>query len=238
MFIPLHDGAPMRRIAAPLVSWALMIACVVAFAASQAGVLPPVEPYLAAGFGIIPKVLFGEAYLPAGLPQAPAWATPLTSLFLHAGWAHLIGNMLFLWVFADNVEDEFGHVRFLLFYLLCGVIAALSHAVANPASGQPLIGASGAISGVIGAYVLLNPHVRIWGLVLKYVPVMVPAWVAIGGWAGFQLAQALLGPDAMVAWFAHLGGLAAGLALTPLFVPREVSLVDRWRARAPSGPLP
>jgi membrane associated rhomboid family serine protease len=237
MFIPLHDSAPIRRIGAPVVSWAVMGLCVAAFAASQAGVLPPVEPYLAAGFGIIPKVLFGEAYLPAGLPQAPAWATPLTSLFLHAGWAHLIGNMLFLWVFADNVEDDFGHARFLLFYLICGVIAALCHAVINPGSGQPLIGASGAISGVIGAYVLLNPRVRIWGLVLKYIPLAVPAWAAIGGWAGFQLMQAFFGSDAAVAWFAHIGGLVAGLALTPLFLPRDVSLVQRWRAQAPAGPV-
>jgi membrane associated rhomboid family serine protease len=229
MFIPIHDDAPIRRIGAPVVAWSVMALCIVAFVGSQVGALPPVEPYLAAGFGIIPKVLFGEARLPEGLSQAPTWATPVTSLFLHAGWAHLVGNMLFLWVFADNVEDDFGHARFLLFYLLCGVLAALCHAVLNPGSGQPLIGASGAISGVIGAYVLLNPRVRIWGLVLKYIPVLVPAWVAIGGWAAFQLIQAVLGPQGAVAWFAHIGGLAAGLALTPLFKPRGLSIAARWR---------
>ncbi len=218
MFIPLHDGEPLRHVRAAFVVYGIIALCTLLFAASEAGLLPRTDPYLAAGFGIIPKVVLGDAFLPLDLPQAPWWLTPATSLFLHGGWVHLLGNMLFLWVFADNVEDLMGHWRFALFFLLCGVCASLAHAFVNAGSTQPLIGASGAVSGVIAAYLLLFPRVQVWGLVLKYVPVRVPAFVAIGGWILFQLWQALFGGNATIGWFAHLGGVAAGLALTPFFL--------------------
>lgn len=228
MFIPLYDGVPLRNMRAPFVAWGIIILCVALHLASVGGLLPSVEPQLAAGFGIIPKVVFGDAYLPSEIAQAPPWLTPVTSLFLHGGFAHLIGNMLFLWVFGDNVEDNMGHGRFLVFFLLCGVMAAFGHALMNPLSIQPLIGASGAISGVIAAYLLLFPKVRIFGLVLKFVPVSVPAWVAIGAWIAFQIVQGFWGGASAVAWFAHLGGLLAGVALLPFFVLPGVSIRARW----------
>jgi membrane associated rhomboid family serine protease len=230
VFIPLHDDVPMRRMRHALVSWGLIGLCVALFAASAARLLPAVEPFLAAGFGIIPKVVLGAAYLPEDITQAPTWATPLTNIFLHANWVHLIGNMLFLWVFGDNVEDDMGHVRFLVFYLLCGVVASLSHAWINAESIRPLIGASGAISGVVAAYLLLHPNVRIWGLVLKVLPVRLPAWAALGAWFAFQFGQGLFGSQDAVAWFAHVGGFLAGLALTPFFIARDISVRERWRA--------
>ncbi|MCX7339378.1 MAG: rhomboid family intramembrane serine protease [Hyphomicrobiales bacterium] len=228
MFIPLHDGVPLRNVKAPCVGWGIIALCSALHLASVGGLLPPVEPLLAAGFGIIPKVVLGDAFLPSELIQAPPWLSPVTSLFLHGGFAHLIGNMLFVWVFGDNVEDSMGHVRFMVFFLLCGILAAFAHAAMNPQSIQPLIGASGAISGVVAAYLLLYPKVRIFGLVLKVVPVTVPAWVAIGAWVAFQVMQAFWGGVTAVAWFAHLGGLVAGVVLTPFLVRPGVSIRARW----------
>lgn len=229
MFIPLHDDAPLRRISAPFICYGVIGICCALFLASQSGLLPTTDPYLSAGFGIIPKVVLGDGYLPREIPQAPWWATPVTSLFLHGGWLHIAGNMLFLWVFGDNVEDCMGHLRFAVFFLLCGVMSALSHAAVNPESIRPLIGASGAISGVVAAYLLLYPKVRVWGLFLKYIPLQAPAWAAIGAWIAFQLFQGFFGQEAGVAWFAHIGGVAAGLMLTPFFVRRDVSIRERWR---------
>jgi membrane associated rhomboid family serine protease len=228
VFIPLHDGVPLRNVKAPCVGWGIIALCSTLHLASVGGLLPPVEPLLAAGFGIIPKVVLGDAFLPSELIQAPPWLSPVTSLFLHGGFAHLIGNMLFVWVFGDNVEDSMGHVRFMVFFLLCGILAAFAHAAMNPQSIQPLIGASGAISGVVAAYLLLYPKVRIFGLVLKVVPVTVPAWVAIGAWVAFQVMQAFWGGVTAVAWFAHLGGLVAGVVLTPFLVRPGVSIRARW----------
>jgi membrane associated rhomboid family serine protease len=228
MFMPIHDGLALRRIGAPVVTYAIIVTCVVLHAASFIGLLPAVEPLLAAGFGAIPVVVFGQGVLPGEIAQAPWWLSPVTSLFLHGSWMHLIGNMLFLWVFADNVEDSMGHVRFLLFFLVCGVLAAFAHALTDMSSIRPLIGASGAISGVVAAYVLLFPRVRIWVLVMKYIPLPVPAWAAIGAWVGFQLFQALFATGGAVAWFAHIGGLAAGFLLAPLFLARGVALRAHW----------
>jgi membrane associated rhomboid family serine protease len=230
MFIPLHDDVPLRRVRWPAVCWSLIAICCLLWAASALRLLPPVEPALAAGFGIIPKVVLGQAYLPENITQAPAWLTPATNIFLHAGALHLAGNMLFLFVFGDNVEDNMGHVRFTLFYLACGVIASMSHAWINADSIRPLIGASGAISGVVAAYVLLHPNVRIWGLVLKYIPLRLPAWAALGAWFLFQFGMGLFGSEDSVAWFAHVGGFLAGLALTPFFIAGDVSIRERWRA--------
>jgi membrane associated rhomboid family serine protease len=231
MFIPLFDGVPMRHVRAPLVTYGIIAVCVTVHLASMAGVIPAVEPLLAAGFGTIPKVVLGDGYLPETLVQAPAWLTPVTSLFLHGSVLHLAGNMMFLWVFGDNVEDSMGHVRFAVFFVVCGVLAALCHAVLNIESVRPLIGASGAISGVIAAYLLLHPRVRIWGLVLKYLPVAVPAYVAIGAWILVQVFQGFWGDESAVAWFAHLGGLLAGFALAALFLRRGLSIRDGWSAR-------
>jgi membrane associated rhomboid family serine protease len=151
--------------------------------------------------------------------------TLLTSQFLHAGPLHLGGNMLFLWIFGNNVEDEFGSLRFLLFYLLSGIAAGLVHYASDPSSLIPTVGASGAISGVLGAYAFLFPKARIHTLIflLFYITVIpIPALLWVGFWFAIQLLQgfASQGAGGGVAWFAHIGGLLAGMLLLPIFRPR------------------
>jgi membrane associated rhomboid family serine protease len=227
MFVPLHDGLPVRFVRAPFVTRAIVVACILAHAPVSLGLLPIGESWIYAGLGLIPSVLFGTEALPDGLPFVPAPLTALTSVFLHATWWHLFGNMLFLWVFGDNVEDAMGHGRFLAFYLLCGVGAALVHAFVDPDSTRPLIGASGAVSGVVAAYVMLHPRVRVWGLFLKGIPLRLRASWAISIWIAFQLAAAFLGGDEGVGWFAHLGGLAIGAALVLVLRRPGVPLFGR-----------
>lgn len=227
MFVPLHDGVPLRFMRAPYATYGLICACIGLFLVavpmrSEAGQIA-----IAAGFGLIPSVLFGQAALPIELAQAPAWATLFTNVLLHASLAHLLGNMLFLWVFGDNVEDAMGHWRFLAFFFLCGLAGSLAHALMNSESEQPLIGASGAISGVIASYLMLYPQVRIWGLAFKWIPLRIPAMYALSGWILFQIVAAFLDPKGNVGWWAHLGGLAAGAALTPIMIHRGVALFGR-----------
>lgn len=219
MFLPLYDGVPLRHVTAPLVTRALIGACITAYLATQVGISAMGEGWIIAGLGTIPSVLFGYDTLPAGLPLVPEPATLVTSLFLHASLLHLGGNMLFLFVFGDNVEDALGHARFLLFYLLCGIGAGLAHAFSDVTSPNPLIGASGAISGVVGAYLILHPRVQLWGLFLKGIPLRLRASWAIGFWIAFQIVAALLGLDSGVGWYAHVGGFVAGAIL--VFVLRR-----------------
>lgn len=180
-----------------------------------------------------PRALEGFIYqmgmVPAAITQGGMGATGgyftmVTSMFLHGGPMHLIGNMLYLWIFGNNIEDSMGHLRFIVFYLVAGLAAAITHLVFNPASVVPTIGASGAVSGVLGAYLLLFPHARIKTLVplgFFWTLVYLPAWFLLIVWIGFQfLSQAVdpMDPTAGgVAYAAHIGGFVAGLALIPLF---------------------
>lgn len=227
MFVPFHDGVPMRHLRAPLVTYAIIVACATCYALLALAGSPSTEIAVAAGFGMIPSVLFGTAHLPPELAQVPGWATLVTNIFIHAGVAHLLGNMLFLWVFGDNVEDAMGHLRFVLFFLICGASGSLAHAAANANAEQPLIGASGAIAGVISAYVILHPRVRIWGMAFKFVPLLIPAYWAIAAWFGLQVMQAWLGLENAVGWWAHIGGFLAGILLTPLLVRPGTLLFGR-----------
>jgi membrane associated rhomboid family serine protease len=164
----------------------------------------------------------------------PNWLTPLTAMFLHGGWFHLLGNLWFLWVFGDNVEDSMGPARFVVFYLLCGFAATVSQLAANPGSPVPLVGASGAISGVMGAYAVLYPRAPVHMLIflLFYVTrIVVPAWLMLGYWFLIQLfsgVPTLGGEGAGVAFWAHVGGFVAGVVLVPLF--RDAARVTAHRA--------
>jgi membrane associated rhomboid family serine protease len=167
----------------------------------------------------------------------PQYFTVLTSMFLHGGWFHLIGNMVFFWVFGNNIEDAMGHGRFVVFYLLCGAAAAATQIAISPSSAIPMVGASGAISGVLGAYLLLYPRVRVHTLIFLGVfvtTVALPAYVMLGYWILLQLLgglPALAGMESGgVAFWAHIGGFVAGLVLISLFVKREN--VERRPARA------
>lgn len=222
MFIPLYDGVPLTRVSRAYATYTLICIEIAVFALTggfSAG--ESVGAATAMGFGTIPSVLLGIDYLPDSLIAAPAPLTLVTSLFLHVSWLHLLGNMLFLWVFGDNVEDELGHVRFVLFYLACGVAGGLAHTLANPDSAQPLVGASGAVSGVVGAYLVLFPRVKLWALFLAGIPLRLPVYWALGFWIVFQIVSAITGADASTGWFAHLGGLAAGVVLILLLRTRS-----------------
>jgi membrane associated rhomboid family serine protease len=230
MLIPLYDDNPVRRISYAYVNWALIAANVLIYAIVQSGFVMAVETAESASvsYGMIPVILFETMRLPDEFVAIPSWATPVTSSFLHGSWMHLAGNMLFLWVFGDNVEDDLGHVRYLLFYAACAALAALAHAWAMPDSTSPLIGASGAVSGVVAAYVLLHPNVKLWVLILFRVPVKLKAMWAIGAWIVFQAVNAYIADvEDDTAWFAHIGGLVAGAVLVLLLKRADAPLFDR-----------
>jgi rhomboid family protein len=221
--IPLQDDNPTEL--TPVVTVAFIAVCVLVFF-YQASLAPHPSEAFVFQYGAIPALLFGEADLPPSLAVGmPAYGTLVTSMFLHGGWMHLIGNMLYLWIFGNNVEDVMGHGRFVVFYLLCGILAALSHAVTDPASTIPMVGASGAISGVLGAYILLFPRAH----VLVFMPgvgmMRVAAGVVLGLWFFMQLlsgGMSIGGPGGGVAFFAHIGGFVAGMVLIRFFKRPDV----------------
>ena len=163
--------------------------------------------------------------LPPEIGTVPALLTVFTSMFLHGGWMHLIGNMLYLWIFSDNVEDAMGHGRFIVFYLLCGIGAAMAQALPDPSSAIPMVGASGAISGVLAAYLMLYPRARVTVVIPLgfYLHVTrLPAAAVLGLWFLLQLLSEMMsGAGAGVAFRAHIGGFVAGLLLVFAFVPKR-----------------
>ncbi len=233
--IPLHDDNPTEL--TPLLTIAFIGACVLVFL-YQASLPDRMGEMFVYRYGAIPAVLFGH---PTQLPDIAfqaGFGTLFTSMFLHGGWMHLIGNMLYLWIFGNNVEDAMGHVKFIVFYLTCGVIAALSHALTDPSSAMPMVGASGAISGVLGAYLLLYPHARVLVLIPLGVltrMVYVPASVVLGLWFVLQIlsgGMSLGREGGGVAFFAHIGGFLAGMALIGLFKRPEVRFFAPARPRS------
>ncbi len=223
MFVPLHDEAPLRVIRFQFVTLSLIAGNVVTFLMTGALQTDQILANVATSFGVVPSDL-GPSLSP-DLPNSPVPEplTFLTYMFLHAGWMHLLSNMLFIWIFADNVEDAFGHFAFALFYLLSGIGGAFAHVLMAPGSDVPLIGASGAVSGVIGAYVLLYPRARIWILLFYRIPLRISAIWVLGGWLLLQILSALTaktGGDVAVAWWAHIGGFSVGLAMTFLLRSR------------------
>jgi len=198
--------------------------------------------------GLIPGEVLGTVPPGTGVPLGPGmrclitgqphWWTVVTSMFLHSGWLHIIGNMWFLWVFGNNIEDSMGHARFVVFYLVCGVAAAATQMVSDPASPVPMVGASGAISGVMGAYVLLYPRVKVHTIVwlgFFVTTIALPAYVMLGYWFVLQLllgaAGALSHAQGGVAVWAHVGGFVAGMALIRLFANPD------YLARRRTGPI-
>lgn len=183
--------------------------------------------------GLIPGVLFGQHELPAELAIVPPSVTIFTSMFMHGGWMHLLGNMLYLWIYGDNVEDSMGHGKFVLFYLVCGTAAAFAQALPDPHSTIPMIGASGAISGVLGAYLLLYPRARILVLIplgfFLYI-VKWPASFVLIWWFVLQfLSSTVSAGSSGVAFRAHLGGFVVGMILVGLFKRPGVRLFNPLR---------
>jgi membrane associated rhomboid family serine protease len=186
-------------------------------------------------YGLIPGEVLRRVPPGSGVEMAPGvfcpvdpspqYWTVLTSMFMHGGWIHLIGNMVFFWVFGNNIEDAMGHVRFALFYILCGVAAAATQTLVTPSSTVPMVGASGAISGILGAYLLLYPRVRVHALLylgIYVTSIVVPAYLMLGYWILLQIVSSLSSLGAHhetggTAFFAHIGGFVAGLVLIRLF---------------------
>jgi membrane associated rhomboid family serine protease len=225
VFVPLHDSNPLNVIRFQAVTISIIVANVLIFVAAHYQLFGREEIETVLIFGVVPAdlILGQDTYqLPApGMEEA----TLVTYMFMHAGWMHLIGNMVFLWVFGDNVEDALGHVRFLIFYLLCGIAAGLAHTLVDTSSQAPLVGASGAIGGVLGAYLVLYPKARIWVLVMLRIPVRLPAIWVLGGWIALQFFSlgSVIDDTEAVAWWAHIGGFVAGVLLVFPFRKHEVS---------------
>jgi membrane associated rhomboid family serine protease len=179
-------------------------------------------------YGAIPAVIFGVQHLPESVVAVPPYASILTSMFLHGGLMHLLGNMLYLWIFGNNIEEAMGRMRFLAFYLITGIAASYTHALSNPHSIVPSIGASGAVSGILGAYLLLYPRARVLTLVFLgfFVRLMyIPAGFVLGIWFVFQLLSGSLsgqGNGGGVAFWAHVGGFIAGMLLVGMFKRKEI----------------
>ncbi len=229
MFIPISDDNTLKSIKFQWVTLSLIALNVAVFAFSSADI--PLS--LIASFALVPVELFHVNILGGAFPgqtqsvAVPEGTTLLTYMFIHGDIFHLVGNMLFLFVFGDNVEDAMGHIKFLAFYLLCGVIAGLTHAMMVPDSTLPLVGASGAVAGVIAAYLMLHPRVRVWILAFKFIPLQINAAIALGFWVATQVVMVMLPQTGPVAWWAHIGGLAAGAFLVLFFRRPGVVLFDR-----------
>jgi membrane associated rhomboid family serine protease len=233
--IPISDDNPSRT--TPFVTWAILFGCVVVYVWEYS--LGRHMGAAIAVLGFTPDALTGAPHRLPGYITVPGVATIFTSMFLHGGLLHLAGNMLYLWIFGNNIEDAMGHVRYLLFYLLCGAAAALTMAFINPVSQIPMVGASGAISGILAAYMLLFPRARVTVIVplgIIFYPLVISAIWVVGFWFVLQLlSAAFTNPgDPGVAFWAHVGGFAAGVVLTPLFKSSQFPLFGDVR-RGPWG---
>ena len=214
--IPLRDDNP--TVLRPVVTVSLILANAAVFF-YELSLDPRLLEALIYQMGMVPASL-AHGYI-AG---TGGYGTVLSSMFLHGGWMHIVGNMLYLWIFGNNVEDSMGHLRFIIFYLFAGIAAAMTHVVLNPAATAPTIGASGAISGVLGAYLVLFPRARVQTLVTLgfFIRIVyLPAWVLLIFWIGLQLLNQSLAPEdpstGGIAYAAHIGGFAAGIILLPFF---------------------
>ncbi len=220
VFVPIHDGNPLRHINRPWVAWGIIAVNALVFVVELA-TGPEIAAYT---LGLVPAALNGEVPRPDELMQIPEAATLVTYSFVHADLMHLIGNMIFLWVLGDNVEDAFGHLRYLAFYLLCALAAGYAFVLSAPDSGTPVIGASGAVGGTVAAYLLLHPRARIWILVFLRIPIRLPAMYVLGFWVIFQFAAVFGFGETEIAWWAHIGGLVAGAVLVVFMRRRGVPL--------------
>lgn len=211
MFIPLYDDNPNDPKFFPYVTRGLVVLNVFIFVFLQSPIFHDSPETIVIHFGIIPAFIgFG---IDTGTVTLPFPATFLTYMFLHGSWMHLIGNMLFLWVFGDNVEHAMGRLRFLVFYLACGAAGGAAHYLSMPESTAPLIGASAAIAGIVAAYLMLFPNVKVWILLLLRIPLKLSAKWVLGAWILFQFVNLFISTDPQTAWWAHIGGLAAGAVL-------------------------
>ena len=228
--IPIRDDAP--RLTLPFFTWTLIAVNVGVFLYQFALAIdsPRAEMAFVGAFGVVPARV--GAAITGSEPMLAGMLPILTSMFLHGGWMHLIGNMWFLWIFGDNVEDELGHGFFLLFYVGCGVLAAVAQFLADPGSNIPMVGASGAIAGVMGAYLIRFPRARVtvlFPIIIIWTTVRLPAFLMLTYWLAIQVYSGSgSAGGGGVAWWAHVGGFAAGIGLV-LMRPRRRIWDRTWR---------
>lgn len=224
VLFPIKDYNPRERIRFHTVTILLIAANVLAFLWQQTW------PEVDTGFyiyGLVPSLFWGYWDLMPIYGQVTPIMTILTSMFLHGGVMHILGNMIYLWVFGDNIEDSMGHGRFLAFYLLCGVAAGLTQAAMTPLSDVPMVGASGAVSGVLGAYLLLHPRTHVLVVVFGRFTTRLPTYAVLGLWIAIQIVSAALDDGTeSTAWWAHIGGFVAGMVLILPMRQRGVPLFD------------
>jgi membrane associated rhomboid family serine protease len=213
IFVPVWDQNYLKSVRFQYVTIALILLNILIFFAVNLASFRDFSEVVAE-FALVPN-----DFLPwtKFFPLRPEHATFITYMFLHGGFFHLMANMIFMFVFADNVEDAMGHVRFIVFFVLCGIAAAFAHIALTSQTASPLIGASGAVSGVLGAYLLLHPHALVWVILplpkIIFVPLRFPAWIVIFAWIAAQISSGFLFPAASTAWWSHLGGFLAGIFL-------------------------
>lgn len=227
MFIPLHDANALKRIRLQFVTLALIAINVVVYFGVNIALPAEATQAVITSFGYIPAVIHDHRELSPDLVFLPEGFSFVTYAFLHGDILHIGTNMLFLWVFGDNIEDAMGHVRFLVFFVFCAAAGALAHGLMDTRSVAPLIGASGAVAGIIGAYLVLHPRVKVWVLALGRIPLRLPAWIPLLAWIAFQIFMLVTMPEDMVSWAAHVGGFAAGAVLVIILKRSDVPLFDR-----------
>jgi membrane associated rhomboid family serine protease len=221
MFIPLHDANSLKHIRLQYITLGIIAANIIVFILMAVGDGAQATVY---GLGYVPAVVNDVAELPPHLVLVPEG---FTYAFLHGDFFHLAGNMLFLWVFGDNVEDALGHFRFLLFYFASAAAGAAFHGMLAPGSEIPLVGASGAIAGIVAAYLILHPRVKVWVLAFGRVPLRIPAFIPLILWVGFQMLMLSVGDDSNISWATHVGGILCGAILIVIMKRPEVPLFDR-----------
>ena len=227
--IPLHDDNPTHI--KPVVTITFIVICVLVYI-WQLSLGAEAGQQIVFSLGVIPSVLLDKAQLDPSLYAIPAEFTIITSMFMHGSIMHLAGNMLYLWIFGNNVEDAMGHIKFIFFYLICGIAAVIGQVIQNPESTIPMIGASGAISGILGAYLLIYPKARILVLIpvgLYPLLIRLPAILVLGVWFVIQISSSLLSDPSQggVAWYAHIGGFIAGMILIWFFKDRETTMLHK-----------
>jgi len=224
MFIPLHDANSLKHIRLQYITLGIIAANVIVFILMAVSDGSQATVY---GLGYVPAVVNDVAELPPHLVLVPEGFTYVTYAFLHGDFFHLAGNMLFLWVFGDNVEDALGHFRFLLFYFACAAAGAAFHGMLAPGSEIPLVGASGAIAGIVAAYLILHPRVKVWVLAFGRIPLRIPAFIPLILWVAFQMLMLTVGDDSNISWATHVGGIICGAILIIIMKRPEVPLFDR-----------
>lgn len=233
-FFPISDINKTKN--KPILSWMVIVCCILIFIYQQNLDYHSKQTTILT-FGMIPSVIFNIKQLSDELVIIPSYMTLVSSMFLHGGWMHLIGNMTYLYIFGDNIEDKLGKIKFIIFYISCGIFAGLCQALIDVNSEIPMIGASGAISGILGAYLILFPKkdIKVFFWFFIFIKIFrIPAMFVIGGWIFIQFFSLNSSEESNIAYLAHIGGFIAGIILIIIFRKK----ISKQSKRLTKGSLP